>query len=972
MTARLLIDELHATTFGGLTDTSLHLGGRDMVVVYGPNESGKTTLATLLAWLLVGPTGDNESSLRFGQHGTQVGGRLNGHLDGNLVRIDGSFRLLQKGGPRLASYSASLGGDSLTLENWLGAIGGIDKAVLSNVYRMWGADLHDDREVLAEVTQAALAGLSGGVRVEEVVERLRTRSKDMLTANAAGAESFASLNSRRGALESEIREIANTAASYRATEGELADVAEQLRAIAERTSELNPRVSAITTLLSVDSERAREKAVSGELETLDEVPEVWRPIVADLTRLRQVVAAVDDAVGDRRIASSERHRVTAVSGLSSDEAEQLRVTHASVTVVQVGLGDLANRRAALAEAEAERRTAEEERATIQARAEQALAVCPEVTSDQLTVRPVDDVSVTPLRQALNSWASAREQLSQADTDFAQQQGRLDEASDLRDLAHATWERFGTGMSAQQWRATPSSPGAPTSATTPIRPWPVLAIAAAVALVAVLVLPRWVALAVTGAAFAGIVVALRRTRTVEVTPLATSVATPTDESMATAANDVIAADAAVDAASQELSRRRSELDRREHAAESARLAAVEQAERLDLPVGATPDLALDLVSRVVTASARLADLAIKGDAYAAADRKVTRCSDEVTAALDELRRKLTDSGVPDRLPIEPAAETIETLRELTDLVSAHQVAERNELAARETLEEVRAPLGPEASTRSPAALLADAERFAALQAQRTELERERDSLNNTITTRLRDQPMARDLIREDRQPDEWMVELELAKSTIDDLGAERDELNQRRGELNNTLSQLVASDELTAKRLELGAVVERADEQLLDGLVYLAARNLLQRTAAERRRTHQPALVERASELLASVAGDWQQLLVDPDSTGKSAEITVVDSAGAELAATRLSTGARALTHLALRLATAELDAERRRVRFPIICDDPLVHLDDDRANSVMSLLARAAADGHQVIVFTCHGRTAEAALASDASVVTIG
>jgi uncharacterized protein YhaN len=250
--------------------------------------------------------------------------------------------------------------------------------------------------------------------------------------------------------------------------------------------------------------------------------------------------------------------------------------------------------------------------------------------------------------------------------------------------------------------------------------------------------------------------------------------------------------------------------------------------------------------------------------------------------------------------------------------------------------------------------------------------ERDTLNNTITTRLRDQPMARGLIKEDRQLEEWKAELDLARNTISDLDAERDQLNQRRGELNNTLNQLANSDELTAKRLELGAVTERADEQLLAGVVSLAARNLLQRVAAERRRSRQPALVERASTLLASVAVDWQQMLVDPDRTGKGAEITVVDSAGGELAATRLSTGARALTHLALRLAMAELDAERRRVRFPIICDDPLVHLDDDRANSVMSLLARAAADGHQVIVFTCHGRTVEAARAIDASVVTIG
>jgi uncharacterized protein YhaN len=971
MNARLLIDDIHAGTFGGLNDTGLALGMRDMVVVYGPNESGKTTLATLLAWLLVGPTGDNESSLRFGEHGTQVSGRLTGHLDGSLVRIDGNFRLRQKGGPATATYSASLGGDSLTLDSWRSAIGGIDAAVLSNVYRMWGVDLHDDRDVLAEVAQAALAGLSGGVRVDDVAERLRTSSKSLLTATAADAESFASLNSRRSAIESEIREIANTAVSYRSTEGELSSVDERLRAITEQMGELTPRASAIETLLSVDSERRREKAVSEELDALDEVPEAWRSLVADLTCLIEAVAAVDDAIDESRRAGDERHRVTTASGLTADEAEQLRVTYSSVTSVQVSLGDLANRRSALDDAEAEFRAAEETTTTITARAEQALAACPEVPSDHLATYPIDEASVAPLRQALSNWASARDRVSQGDTDLAHQQVRLDEETTLRDLAHGRWERFGTGRSAQQWRATPSSPPVPISVTSPIRPWPVLAIAATVALVAVLLLPRWAAVVVTGTAFAGVVLALRRTSTVDATPAANS-GTPADDSMATAANDVVAADAAVDAALNELRRLRSELERRLHAAENARVAAAEQAERLKLALGATPDLTLDLVSRAVTASARLVDLAAARDKYAAAERKVTRCALEVTAVLDDLRRKLAEFGVPERLPIEPAADAIETLRQLTDLVSAHQVADRAELAARTALEDVLAPLGPEASNRPHTVLLADAERFGALHARRTELGSERDTLNNTITTRLRDQPMARGLIKEDRQLEEWKAELDLARSTISDLDAERDQLNQRRGELNNTLNQLANSDELTAKRLELGAVTERADEQLLAGVVSLAARNLLQRVAAERRRSRQPALVERASTLLASVAVDWQQMLVDPDRTGKGAEITVVDSAGGELAATRLSTGARALTHLALRLAMAELDAERRRVRFPIICDDPLVHLDDDRANSVMSLLARAAADGHQVIVFTCHGRTVEAARAIDASVVTIG
>jgi uncharacterized protein YhaN len=83
---------------------------------------------------------------------------------------------------------------------------------------------------------------------------------------------------------------------------------------------------------------------------------------------------------------------------------------------------------------------------------------------------------------------------------------------------------------------------------------------------------------------------------------------------------------------------------------------------------------------------------------------------------------------------------------------------------------------------------------------------------------------------------------------------------------------------------------------------------------------------------------------------------------------RLSTGARALVYLALRIAMADHDGEMRNVGFPLLCDDPLVHLDDRRARSAVDVLA-AAANDRQVLLFTCHERTVEAARAAGASVV---
>jgi uncharacterized protein YhaN len=57
------------------------------------------------------------------------------------------------------------------------------------------------------------------------------------------------------------------------------------------------------------------------------------------------------------------------------------------------------------------------------------------------------------------------------------------------------------------------------------------------------------------------------------------------------------------------------------------------------------------------------------------------------------------------------------------------------------------------------------------------------------------------------------------------------------------------------------------------------------------------------------------------------------------------------------------------VSVPLICDDPLVHLDDERAARAMDVLRAATDRDRQVVVFTCQERTVSAARAVGAGVV---
>jgi uncharacterized protein YhaN len=91
---------------------------------------------------------------------------------------------------------------------------------------------------------------------------------------------------------------------------------------------------------------------------------------------------------------------------------------------------------------------------------------------------------------------------------------------------------------------------------------------------------------------------------------------------------------------------------------------------------------------------------------------------------------------------------------------------------------------------------------------------------------------------------------------------------------------------------------------------------------------------------------------------------------ARLEDSKLSYGARALLYLALRIAFVRSDGDRRGIALPILCDDPLVHLDDDRRDGALKLLAATSAT-HQVILFTCDQRTRDQAGVAGANIVNL-
>ena len=121
-------------------------------------------------------------------------------------------------------------------------------------------------------------------------------------------------------------------------------------------------------------------------------------------------------------------------------------------------------------------------------------------------------------------------------------------------------------------------------------------------------------------------------------------------------------------------------------------------------------------------------------------------------------------------------------------------------------------------------------------------------------------------------------------------------------------------------------------------------------------------------MVATVVPDWGTVIKTRDDDNK----LVIQRVGADgrISERAISDGGRALLYLAIRLAFAEQYAQVKQIALPIICDDPLIHFDDERQKAAVQMLKRIS-DRHQVVLFTCESATRDLAESLGAKVIEI-
>lgn len=237
--------------------------------------------------------------------------------------------------------------------------------------------------------------------------------------------------------------------------------------------------------------------------------------------------------------------------------------------------------------------------------------------------------------------------------------------------------------------------------------------------------------------------------------------------------------------------------------------------------------------------------------------------------------------------------------------------------------------------------------------------------NNIAERLDDAVRITELLAMDKSKREQLTRD--ASMRIKDLEAKKKELREEIGELSRSAEKLGTTRRSAELNLLILETKEKIFQRSLDHMRFGHLAAVLETRARERAELARPVLHRRVQEMVLSVADDWQSV----DFTGE-VDVTVTYQNGTSLPDGFLSTGGRTLLFTAMRIAIMQQEAEDPNApSLPLLCDDPLLHLDDYRTKQAFRMM-KEQASGHQIIYFTCKEEIKDLAKNEGVPVITIG
>lgn len=201
-----------------------------------------------------------------------------------------------------------------------------------------------------------------------------------------------------------------------------------------------------------------------------------------------------------------------------------------------------------------------------------------------------------------------------------------------------------------------------------------------------------------------------------------------------------------------------------------------------------------------------------------------------------------------------------------------------------------------------------------------------------------------------RPD-WESEQSRLADEKKEVAGEREASISRIATIREELRRELGSDEIPALQAEAEALRAEIASGIEEWLEVSAALYLLRETRARFEKDHQPPALAEASRLFERVTGGaYRQVLMPLEST----ELVAVTEEGGHRAVDQLSRGTLEQLFLCVRLGYIRHFQVQRDIHLPLLMDDVAVNFDPSRMRNLLQLLEEFAAEGQQILFFSCH------------------
>ncbi|HTN99666.1 MAG TPA: hypothetical protein VL068_03225, partial [Microthrixaceae bacterium] len=831
--------------------------------------------------------------------------RLEGTIDGAEFSLGGKFKLGANNKARRLATTVVIAGQETTLEAFHQQIGLTDPSTYHNVFRIEGADGHRVGDAEAVVAQAG-AGVFGPIDPHEIADRFEASAKKLGKSTAAAADSVQTREAAIADLVSQLDEAGRNAAEYGRQLEAVEDANARRVKIGRELSRLRQKQSAFGPAKAITTAMAEARTLRSLLEQSPRIPAEWTVVVDNLAELELAHRELGSRQGQMERAIEDGAKASERTGRSLEELALLVIDETVTTQLTSAAQEAEQAAATELDLKTARTSAVEAVSRTHKAASTALSELGPVAQQQNfdpTLAKLGDTGLS-LVQSAEAVRSAVTQNEQAKHSVTSARAAVQAAQIRLESTEQQYRSFNMQVEPEGLLAGAVAPAALNMPGFPgagVAGWFAPVALAALALGAVL--SGQYPLAALAALGAVLAVVLQTRRSDAPASLVGDPAAGGVDAAREAAMDVRDARRVIPGLEETAFKAEGDFRRTSELLDTRRRELSQALGDAGLPI----DIAPEHVASVLGSWRRAADSFTEWRSASTALRNIEERLAVASSGADAATLRLETALAQFKIVSGGATAVAAALGALARdaEVARNGVHAQQELAdLRHRVTELLSPVGLGADDAVDA--IQRAKFFEAAMQERSRRKAKIAEIDQSIATALEASATAAELVKSD--PDTTRLE-----AREREIGYEIDETDR---ELQQAVADAAGAASAADSMLDVQRVTElqekisshdaAANDLAIEAFAASLAHLLVEEEAAREERSRRPVLIERTSEIATSVAREWARVRAIRPPTGERGVRLVVDMTdGAEVPAHQLSTGARFLLYLSLRIAVAD-------------------------------------------------------------------